>query len=1040
MRLLDASTLEVVEVRDDDVPDYAILSHTWGRDEVSLQDLELLAINRPSPADSPDQARTKDQVRAGLERKSGFTKISQASLMSKEYGYEYVWIDTCCIDKTSSAELSEAINSMFSWYQAAGVCFAFLRDVQPLAVQDPADLPSSFRASRWFTRGWTLQELIAPQNMIFFARDWTYLGRKYDEPFCRLLARVTGIDERVMSGLLSPLEISVANRMKWAALRETTRIEDMAYCLMGIFNVNMPLLYGEGRRAFVRLQEEILKETDDQSLFAWTASPSEMQDPDELHGLLAASPAQFASTGLIRPLPPLQTQDSVPSSITNQGLRVHLYLRPSVHTDYPSMAAEEEYLAILDCSVREHGVDRFPTIFVRKLWGDQFARIRARECLLLDDPKEDHAGPREGYQTVYIRQNPRYILPEFTVRSKRHLDGPGAGDDDLYQVKEVYPSQYWDPHSLVLTSKTAHGIRALAVLRFHNRNVGGSEVDVAVGLSRVQGRWQAWSLQFPPDEKGLREAYRRINRTLPDLGGDGGSQYLPTTATVQETRRHGRPYILLEVLGKPEIGGSVEISAIADVGIPSSIAVDIQQELVDGLKSLLGSATIPDSLEVSLFPLRGLPPKVRVNNTELETPVARDAFSTALETLESPQFEQVLKLCTSAALVSEDIHDNLNSLIKKDGDVIYHRCAEFHGFQMLHFAAAFGNLSLIDELIESYRQKDLIGTTGNTWTIAHIVAILSGEDCLHVLERIIARLRPNLRERLLGRPCAGTLETPLHFAAAYAPPSAAAKLISLLLNRSENDDINVGQRSLRGRNALDEIPLHRACAMGNLEAVRTLMKFAPDSINDLDKFGRSTIWHAAVGGHAGIIRLLVRRSQLINLGDDEGRTPLHAACLAGRRHAVEALLDLRANANAETRLIGLTPLHIAALYGYAECVQLLIDAGAGLNRMTTASDHVSVGAIHLAAANGHADCVDALLRAGHDAYLKCSHYILLDKETREPALMAAKGQTAEEVAVARGHRDVVSRIKGSAEVTYDWGTGLWRRVSLLGGEAWDSSR
>src|SRR3569833_3366061 len=347
--------------------------------------------------------------------------------MSKEYGYEYVWIDTCCIDKTSSAELSEAINSMFSWYQAARVCFAFHREVQPLAVQFPADLPSSFRASRWFTRGWTLQELIAPQNMIFFARDWTYLGRKYDEPFCRLLARVTGIDERVMSGLLSPLEISVANRMKWAALRETTRIEDMAYCLMGIFNVNMPLLYGEGRRAFVRLQEEILKETDDQSLFAWTASPSEMQDPDELHGLLAASPAQFASPGLIRPLPPLQTQDSVPSSITNQGLRVHLYLRPSVHTDYPSMAAEEEYLAILDCSVREHGVDRFPTIFVRKLWGDQFARIRARECLLLDDTKKNNTGPRKKNQTVYIRQNPRYILPGGAGRAGRRRGGPGAG-------------------------------------------------------------------------------------------------------------------------------------------------------------------------------------------------------------------------------------------------------------------------------------------------------------------------------------------------------------------------------------------------------------------------------------------------------------------------------------------------------------------------------------------------------------------------------------------------------------------------------------
>ncbi len=145
MRLLQTETLKVVEVRDDAVPEYAILSHTWMQDEVSLQDLDLLQRKKTN-VDSLDRATE-------IEETSGFAKIVRASAMAVEYGYDYVWIDTCCIDKTSSAELSEAINSMFRWYEAAGICFAYLTDVQPLEIEDPAADGSSFRRSRWFTRG-----------------------------------------------------------------------------------------------------------------------------------------------------------------------------------------------------------------------------------------------------------------------------------------------------------------------------------------------------------------------------------------------------------------------------------------------------------------------------------------------------------------------------------------------------------------------------------------------------------------------------------------------------------------------------------------------------------------------------------------------------------------------------------------------------------------------------------------------------------------------------------------------------------------------
>ncbi|KAF2113731.1 hypothetical protein BDV96DRAFT_461546, partial [Lophiotrema nucula] len=188
--------------------------------------------------------------------------------------------DLFCIDKSSSAELSEAINSMYNWYSNSACCYAFLSDLAPL---------SNLRHCRWFTRGWTLQELIAPQFIVFYDKDWVISGRKGrpslmtpvhrnhlfatpDPGFERLLSGITGIPSAVLSesrDLSLRRQYSIAKIMSWAAHRRTTRLEDMAYCLLGLFNINMPLLYGEGEKAFIRLQEEIIKETTDLSLFAW---------------------------------------------------------------------------------------------------------------------------------------------------------------------------------------------------------------------------------------------------------------------------------------------------------------------------------------------------------------------------------------------------------------------------------------------------------------------------------------------------------------------------------------------------------------------------------------------------------------------------------------------------------------------------------------------------------------------------------------------------------------------------------------------------
>lgn len=281
MRLLRTRDLTLVEYFND-YPQYAILSHTWTDEEVTFHDM----------------------IHGRANTKKGYQKILSCVQQALRDGYDYVWIDTCCIDKSSSAELSEAINSMYQWYKQSQVCYAYLSDVKyaPMAVVEQEN--SLFRRSRWFTRGWTLQELLAPREVRFYSADWTFMGTSKGDRTSKLLAAITGIQEAHLSGEhLS--RVNIAKRMSWASKRSTTRVEDMAYCLLGIFEVNMPLLYGEGERAFLRLQEEIMKSSEDRSIFAWVDGSSGASETwyntDSWNQNLATSHKWPADTGLLAP-------------------------------------------------------------------------------------------------------------------------------------------------------------------------------------------------------------------------------------------------------------------------------------------------------------------------------------------------------------------------------------------------------------------------------------------------------------------------------------------------------------------------------------------------------------------------------------------------------------------------------------------------------------------------------------------------------------------------------------------------------------------
>lgn len=299
MRLINVRTLEL-QTFGDNPPAYAILSHRWCEHELSYQDF----VN-PENHHGPGFAK----ILAFCRLVSGWVRMPN----SRPTGYNmpdslkvrWAWVDTVCIDKTSSAELSEAINSMWEYYRRATYCIAFLGDVST---------SNDVEASEWFTRGWTLQELLAPQFVIFFNQNWQRIGSRGSNRTGtgRAVCRASGVEACFLDGSMDIKSASVAQRMSWAARRKTTREEDAAYSLLGLFDINMPLLYGEGgRKAFLRLQSEIIKQSDDESIFAFSVP--------ETSGALAESPWAFRHSGSIRRQPRLVR---TPYTITHLGVQI----------------------------------------------------------------------------------------------------------------------------------------------------------------------------------------------------------------------------------------------------------------------------------------------------------------------------------------------------------------------------------------------------------------------------------------------------------------------------------------------------------------------------------------------------------------------------------------------------------------------------------------------------------------------------------------------------------------------------------------------
>ena len=340
--------IKVLEFRDDETTKYAILSHRWiDPAEVDYEEIvDLAKMNR----------QERDEIRGRL----GYKKILETCELAKKDGYEWVWVDTCCIDKRSSAELSEAINSMYRWYANSRVCYAYLHDVHGSfpAKHDDEKYPKSNGLPEWFSRGWTLQEMIAPSNVQFFNKDWQAIGDK--KKLVQTLKILTKVPEHILTDGLSGNRPCVAQIMSWAAERTTTRVEDRAYSLMGLLDVNMPMLYGEGKKAFHRLQLEVIRMSNDQSIFVWAGFPI---NNARIGSILADDPSSFGwcsdmelmehdeFIGCLKHDIPVKELSSIKQdhfgtfSITNRGIKIRMLLRP-----YPD--SNTVFQAYLPCHVK----------------------------------------------------------------------------------------------------------------------------------------------------------------------------------------------------------------------------------------------------------------------------------------------------------------------------------------------------------------------------------------------------------------------------------------------------------------------------------------------------------------------------------------------------------------------------------------------------------------------------------------------------------------------------------------------------------------
>ncbi|EJT82608.1 hypothetical protein GGTG_02581 [Gaeumannomyces tritici R3-111a-1] len=848
MYLVNVETKKLERFGGAEIPKYAILSHTWGEasEELTFTDISKGNVNKPG---------------VGADKFQGCCRLATGR------GVKYVWIDTCCINKGDGEELREAINSMFRWYRDAEVCLVFLADVPP--GDDPKRPQSKFSCSRWFTRGWTLQELLAPSRLVFYGSGWDRLGTKAD--FCSEIERITSIPRRVLNGDAKVQDTSVAQRMSWAASRNTTREEDLAYCLLGIFDVVLPMLYGVGHLAFRQLQEAIMRKTRDDSILAWgfptnkkgrrlPAAATRGGASSSSGGVLATGPSGFAGCGDIsgRERSAGDTLDVRGGSLS---LRIRLYTLPTTG----------ETFCLLECGP-ESDKSKVVGIPLVAVSGEQpreqpreFVRLEGRHAKLI----HRSAAAEAAGEFVYIACEPRPSLAQGCWFRVSHPGIPGL------RLVEVTPP-----------------------CRGKFRNDIRNDIDLI-------------RLVAAPDQDGPPRTLARFQLC------HGGETAFPSS----------RDFVVV-LRGEPSWTSKGRAQCHVMTASRDTPMEDIGQRFADMRPEALGAPSASNgelSIQVALERAANLEPIVRLTRLHHPPAVTVDATS-ELEYLAAARLvshngsgePSVGVLLGGGATAGVDADpdatraddrgrtllyravaggrdDIVRTLLSRDLDVV----AEEDDWPSLHLASWYGQEAVVQLLLD--QGVNPAAERENGWTALHVAA---------------ARGQRGVAQVLLSRQADAKAKS----TDGWTPPGLAvrygqAAVLELLLDADADADAVADGEGW--------FPLHIAAEHGHEAVAALLLRRRPGADIPNMTNGQRPLHRAAANGHEGVARLLIDRNASTGARDRCSQTPLHLAAANGRETTVRLLLERGADAAARGN-DNQTPLDLA-VGGGCEATQRLLE-------------------------------------------------------------------------------------------------------------------
>jgi hypothetical protein len=813
MRLIDVETLKLKEFVGDKVPPYAILSHTWGADE--------------------EEVSFRDIRRANIEKAgNGYTKLEGCCKQAKKDGLKYAWIDTCCIDKDSSTELGEAINSMFQWYKKASICYVYLSDVP---TGDKSRNPGSkFFSSYWFTRGWTLQELLAPKKLQFYDQTWTLLGTKSE--LSGVIQTITHIPRPFLLGLAELPEASVAQRMSWAANRATKRTEDTAYCLLGIFGVVMPIIYGgDGNQAFSRLQQEIMKDTRDYSILAWGLDLGESipsQSTDVISGgALATAPSDFANCGHIVP-GKQYTRPVNAFEISGGCLRVHLPL----HT-----TSTGEIYGLLNCGPEQNaehvGIPLSNAISGEQ--SDEYIRPQGHHSILLRTNTSS-----SSTTAVYIR-----IERARAATNRRYWFYIEESVETNLELIEVYPGARWKDRAMISTATDSdRNITQRSLARF--RRKGEESRDVIVVLEfEVQG--------------AQVQARHHVMISSKDTSLEDLSQklvYMRQEALGRQSASDGRLSVVVTV--KQETVAGQPMFAVRLAPMPSSPAATI--DVTSELQQL--------DLKLEFVSILQEEDKIRPEAERLDQ--QRDKKIATLESMR----ERLAAVQESIKNLSEEERLLIDGLEKRvqEADQLIVRGSKIRQRQDILSERGSEIQQGLDELLRSGFDT----TKAPDWFEAIIKKLLDAGK-IDVELKDIGDHDSNLTHlpRVAESGNDTCSQTPLLWAAMNGRQAILKKLLEDGVDLESKDEKH-------GRT-----PLSWAILNGHEAVVKLLLEKDADLESKDEEGGWTPLSLAAQKGHKAVVKLLLEKGADLESKDKHGRTPLSSAALNGHEAVVNLLLD-----------------------------------------------------------------------------------------------------------------------------------------------------